>query len=69
MKNILLGAILVGLLGGCTWDTYRDKDGKMHVSQRYPNGTSVYYTNGSASQNTRYNDARPVQHAILPDAE
>lgn len=67
MLRIFTLLALLATLNACTWDTYRDDNGKIHVKQRYPNGTGVYYSNGAASQNTHYHDTRPKQHAVLPD--
>ena len=69
MSRTFLFLSLVLGLSACTWDTYQGEDGKMHVKQRYPNGTGVYYTNGASSQNTHYHNGRPEQHVILPSDE
>lgn len=54
------------LMAACTWETYENANGGTSLRQRYPTGTGVYYTNGAASQNTHYHDARPQPHAIVP---
>ena len=69
MPRFLLFLTALLTLSACTWDTYRGEDGKTHIKQRYPNGTGIYYSNGAASQNSRYHSTRPQQHAILPSAE
>ena len=69
MKHLILATLITAALSACTWETYQSDDGRTHLRQRYPTGSSVYYTNGAASQNTHYHDARPQQHVILPMTE
>lgn len=67
MKKLFFCTIV--LLSACTWETYQNADGKTALRQKYPIGSSVYYTEGAASQNTNYHGNRPVQHVITPNQE
>lgn len=65
MKTLMLVFALCTLTA-CSWETYQTEDGRTSLRQKYPTGTSIYYTNGAASQNTHYHDNRPEPHAVLP---
>lgn len=69
MKTTLITLIAALSLSACTWETYENADGKTSLRKKYPAGTGIYYTNGAASQNTHYHQARPEQHAITPMKE
>lgn len=56
------------LLAGCAWETYQKPDGHTGLRQKYKTGTPVYYKDGSYSRNMQYNQYRPEQHAIKPEA-
>lgn len=51
-------------LSACTWETYQNEAGETRLRQKYPTGTAVYYTEGAASQNTRYHGGRPEPHVV-----
>lgn len=65
MRYLTLTALLLGLTA-CTWETYENAQGQTRLRQKYPMGTGIYYTEGAASQNTRYHQYRPMPHAIVP---
>ncbi|MDK4536846.1 hypothetical protein [Kingella kingae] len=62
-------ALAACTLTACTWETYDTADGGTSLRQKYPTGTSVYCTNGAASQNTNYHANRPQPHAIVPQTD
>lgn len=68
MKSLFICLTLL-TLSACTWETYQTNDGHTRLRQKYPTGSSVYYTEGAASQNTHYHNHRPVQHVILPSQD
>lgn len=60
--------LLVLALAGCSWETYQREDGSTALRQKYPQGTRVYYEDGTYSHNMRNNEFRPEQHAIKPQS-
>ena len=66
MRSIVLLAALAAL-SACSWETYKNADGRTALRQKYPAGTAISYENGTYSRNMRNNQYRPEQHAILPD--
>lgn len=56
--------LLALVLAGCSWETYQREDGSTALRQKYPQGTPVYYEDGTYSHNMRNNEFRPEQHAI-----
>ncbi len=67
MRSILF-CLLAAALSACTWEIYETQDGRTRLRQSYPTGTAVYYTEGAASQNTRYHGGRPMPHAVVPES-
>lgn len=65
MRNISF-VLLAFALAGCSWETYQTDDGHTSLRQKYPQGTRVYYEDGTYSRNMRNNEFRPEQHAIRP---
>lgn len=64
-----IGCVLLTLaLAGCTWETYQTESGRTALRQKYPQGTPVYYEDGSYSSNMRNNEFRPEQRAIMPSS-
>lgn len=66
-KTFLILMTTAAVLSGCSWETYRNENGKTAVRQKYPVGTPVYYQDGSYSKNMNYNQYRPERHAVLPN--
>ncbi|WP_066569489.1 hypothetical protein [Snodgrassella sp. CFCC 13594] len=61
--------VLCGLfaIGGCTWETYQDASGQTKLRQKYEAGTRVFYEDGTYARDQRYNNLRPVPHAVKPE--
>ncbi len=53
-------------LSGCSWETYKNNEGRTALRQKYRTGTAVYYEDGTYSRNMRNNQFRPEQHAVPP---
>ncbi len=68
MKYVLFAIVTAASLSGCTWETYQKADGHTSLRQKYPQGTRVYYQDGTYSPNMRNNQFRPEQHAVLPQS-
>ena len=45
-KTFLILMTATAVLSGCSWETYRNENGKTAVRQKYPAGTPVYYQDG-----------------------
>ncbi|WP_051940800.1 hypothetical protein [Stenoxybacter acetivorans] len=60
----LLCALLT--LTACTWETYQNEQGHTGLRPKYEAGTRVYYEDGTYSHDQRYNNMRPVPHALPP---
>ena len=69
MRSLTLILLAAATLAGCSWETYQTAEGRTALRQKYQNGTSVYYQDGTYSRNMNYNQFRPEQHAIRPAAQ
>lgn len=65
MRLFALTATLLAL-AGCTWETYQDQSGHTALRPKYEAGTRVAYEDGTYARDQRYNNLRPVPHAMTP---
>ncbi|WP_274571906.1 spore cortex protein [Neisseria leonii] len=54
-------------LSACSWETYRNSEGRTGLRPKYEAGTRVYYQDGTYSRNGLNHQYRPEQHAVKPD--
>lgn len=67
MRFIISTVLAAVALSACTWEMYQNESGSTRLRQKYPTGSSVYYTEGAASQSPYHHSHRPVQHVVLPE--
>ena len=66
MRHLVFALLAAIAISGCSWETYQNAEGRTSLRQKYPQGTRIYYEDGTYSRNMRNNQFRPEQHAVRP---
>ncbi|WP_312266200.1 spore cortex protein [Neisseria sp.] len=66
MRHLVFALLTAIAISGCSWETYQNAEGRTSLRQKYPQGTRIYYEDGTYSRNMRNNQFRPEQHAVRP---